>query len=197
MDWDPQPVEEIDAWVLDEIFDRAKGWTIPEEQASLKRIISMNGVPTYIVKVGDIEVVAWEQHVWADAAVHSVSAGRLCATVAFTGITIHTPQKLLEATFDGKGIPSYGMNKANGQPTLHTAFPIAPNFPVDIARRQLMVCIGTLVKEASTLLVSWSKNSGPAKQPADRDQAKKPANWDQARNIAAIAGTFLRAFAGL
>ncbi len=65
---------------------------------------------------------------------------------------------------------------------------IAPGYPVDIARRQLMVCMGILAENADRLLTAWRKNA---------EQKKQSANLDQAKNVATVAGTFLRAFAGL
>jgi hypothetical protein len=153
----------------------------------VKRSIAKDGNPVYSVMVDDTNVAAYEQHVWAPGASSSVSAGRLCAIVVFTGITINKPQNLLGATFDTRGLPSFGMTK-EGQPTLHTAFPIAPGYPVDFARRQLMVCMGILAQEANRNLTAW--RNLPA-------QVQRSANVDRAKNVATVAGTFLRAFAGL
>jgi hypothetical protein len=132
-------------------------------------------------------IVAFEQHKWREGISSAVSAGRLCAKVEFTGITIKKPLNLLVATFDTGGLPSLGLN-TSGQPTLHTAFPIAPKYPVDLARGQLMVCMGILAQEANRLLTAWQKTPVHEKQSA---------NWEQAKNVATVAGAFLRAFAGL
>jgi hypothetical protein len=47
--------------------------------------------------------------------------------------------------------------------------------------------MGTLVETANELLIAWKQ------KPV---QAKQPANWDQARNVASVAGTFLKALTG-
>ena len=55
MDWEPHPLKEMETWVLDGIFDRTKGWEIPEEQAPVTRIIARDGNPNYSVMVDDIK----------------------------------------------------------------------------------------------------------------------------------------------
>ena len=195
MDWEPHPLKEIETWVLDEIFDRARGWEIPEEQVPVKRILAKgDGNPNYILTVDSIEIYTYEIHRWIEGSgARSVSAGRLCTKVQFTGITIQNMQPLLTDTYQNNGLPSYGIGQT-GQPTLHAAFPIAPKFPADIARRQLMVCMGNLAEVASELLVAWSKNSAQSK---NSPQSQRPVDWDRAKNVASVAGTLLRSIGGM
>ena len=37
-------------------------------------------------------------------------------------------------------------------PMLETALPIGPDFPIDLARRQLLVCLGVIAKQARGFL---------------------------------------------
>ena len=161
------------------------GWQVPADAAPVVQGVAHDGNPTYTVTVGEINVIVWEIRGWDDDGVaRDVSAGRLAAKVEFLGVTIRDPAALVTDSYRWTGLPSCGLNEA-GQPTLNTAFPISPSFPVDLARRQLMVCIGTLVMQAQLLLDTWRRNSGtPARIPA------------VGTGIVAVVGAFLGALAG-
>lgn len=179
-------------WLIDKVFDRGLGWDIPAEAAPVTPSLAQDGNPTYTVTVGEINVICWEIREWEDDGVErDVSAGRLAAKVEFTGITIHNPSALLTDGYRWNGLPSCGFNAA-GQPTLHTAFPISETFPVDLARRQLMVCIGLLVQQAQTLLTAWRGNAVKPTQPTARQR-----DWGTAKGVAAVVGAFLGALTGL
>jgi hypothetical protein len=194
MRWDWNPPSPIETWVLDKIFDPEQGWTISSDDAPVKRITAEeDGNPNYVVSIGRINVWTWEVHHWNPGAVRNVSAGRLVARVAFTGITITDPTILLSSTYKATGLPSYGINEGDGQPALHAAFPIAPGFPVDLARRQLMVCIGTLAADAEECLQNWNKQSVDSR---NKQSVNSRIDWDAANKVASVAGRFLRAFVG-
>jgi hypothetical protein len=188
VDWNPPKAHET--WVLDDVFDREKGWFISEADATVMRGMNDKQNRFYTVTVGRIQITTYEQHYWGASVDAHVSAGRLCASVQYTGVTITSPQKLLAASYDSRGLPSFGLNSTNGQPTLQTAFPIAPGYPVDLARRQLMVCIGLLAEQAEKHLTAW--NAAPAKTKSGGE----PIDWTVAANVAGVAGKFLRGFVG-
>jgi len=171
--------------VLDEVFDPARGWTFPPTQIPLQRSIASDGSPYYIAKVDDIEMEVFEQTRWKEGISRSVPAGRLVALTTFTGVTLTNPAALLNAAFDTRGLPSFGVDK-QGRITLQAAFPYAKGFPVDIARKQLMVCMGIVAEEARELLQAWNKNTASGKS----------VDWDTARGVASVAGALLRAFVG-
>jgi hypothetical protein len=185
VDWNV--TKRVDPWLIDKIFDRALGWQVPADAAPVVQGVTHDGNPTYTVTVGEINVIVSEIRGWDDGVARDVSAGRLAAKVEFLGITIRDPAALLTDSYRWTGLPSCGLNEA-GQPTLNTAFPISPSFPVDLARRQLMVCIGTLVMQAQLLLDTWRRNSGtPQRIPA--------LGSDWSKGIVAV-GAFLGALAG-
>jgi hypothetical protein len=187
VDWNV--TKRVDPWLIDKIFDRTLGWEVPADAASVVQGVAHDGNPTYTVTVGEINVIVWEIRGWDDyEGARDVSAGRLAAKVEFLGITIRDPAALVTDGYRWTGLPSCGLNEA-GQPTLNTAFPISPSFPVDLARRQLMVCIGTLVMQAQLLLDTWRRNSGAPQQiPAGIS--------DWSKGIVAVVGAFLGALAG-
>ncbi|MFK0050430.1 hypothetical protein ACIQU4_41295 [Streptomyces sp. NPDC090741] len=184
MDWDePRPIE---TWVLDKIFDRADGWNIPADEVPIQRITSAaDGNPNYLVTIDGIEIVTWEVHRWLDVE-RNVSAGRLVARVQFNNITIRNTHALLTDTYNWNGLPAFGVSP-EGQPSLHTGFPIAPGFPVDLARKQLKVCMGLLAIQSRDLLTAWNRNATTPQQTID---------WTRAEGVASIAATLLRAFLG-
>ena len=87
----------------------------------------------------------------------------------------------------------FGFNKNSGQPTLHTGFPIAAGFPVDLARRQLMVCMGLLSLNARDLLNAWNQNSAT---PQPNSTPRREVDWSAREGIASVAATFLRGLLG-
>ncbi|MEU6370043.1 hypothetical protein ABZ876_31060 [Streptomyces sp. NPDC046931] len=185
MDWDPpRPTE---TWVLDKIFDRTDGWNYSAGDVPIRRVIHLaDGTPNYEVTVDGIAIYTRELHRWKEGIERNVSAGRLVAVVQFTGITIHDPQKLLVATYETSGSPAFGISP-QGQPSLHTGFPIAPGFPVDLARRQLMVCMGLLAAESRELLTAWNQNPVTPQRTVD---------WTRYEGAASTAATFLRSLLG-
>jgi hypothetical protein len=183
MNWDSQkPQRTI---LLDDIFDSEKGWDFSNDQVPIKRTVNADGNTVYTVTVDEIVVTTFEQSKWKDGVIRSVSANRLVAMVKFTGINITNPTALLLGSFRAKGLPSFGVDDS-GSLYLHTGFPIAPDFPLDLARKQLMVCMGLLAEEAAANLQVWTK----------RPKTKADFDWDTAKKVASIAGTFLRAFLG-
>ncbi|MFI6054523.1 hypothetical protein ACIBCO_31085 [Streptomyces violascens] len=185
MDWNiPEP---MGTWVLDKIFDPADGWDMPAAVVPVNRTQSSDGNPNYLVTVDGIIIRAWEAHRWGEGVERAVTAGRLAARVEFTGITIHDFRALLTDNFSWSGLPAFGFNSASNQPSLHTGFPIAAGFPVDLARRQLKVCMGLLAITSRELLTAWNQTTATPQRVRD---------WSTAEGIASVAATFLRGLFG-
>jgi hypothetical protein len=206
VEWDADP-DEIRTWVLDAVFDPEQGWDVPAEQAALTRTLSSDLNPNYQITVDGIVVSCYEKHRWDESARSSSPAGRLCARVVFTNAVIHRPLGVLADNWAFDGLPGFGVDP-EGRLSLHTGIPIARGFPVDLARRQLMVCIGVLADTANNLLRAWAEadraapaQPGPGqagrRPPAPAPTPRKSADWDRARNVASVAGKFLGALIGL
>jgi hypothetical protein len=180
MKWNRVSEDLPETWLLDSIFDRDLGWSVPEDEAPIQRNLGKNRNPYYSIKVGRVLVQCWETRSWEDGdGASPVEAGRLVAVVYFSGLELSSvgPSLLANITFDTKGLPAFGIDREDGQPSLHAAFPVWPDFPVDVARRQLMLCIGLLVDQAEGLLQVWREDEG-------------------AENVAPVIGAFTRAFSG-
>ena len=153
-----EPFASAKNWVIDDVFDAEHGWPLAADQAAVSQLRNDTGHITYNVKMDGVNVTVWEIHRWKDSPSRDTPAGRIATRVQFSGITIHDPTELLRISYNTSGYPSLGVNK-EGQPTLHIAFPITPSFPVEVARRQVLTCIGILVVEANELLALWRKNA--------------------------------------
>jgi hypothetical protein len=92
----------------------------------------------YNVTVDGIVIVAFEQSKWAGGQ-HQVIPNRLAARTKFTGINIKDIGAFLKDSHSYSGLPSYGID-SSGSLHLQSGFPIAPDFPVDLARRPLFYC---------------------------------------------------------
>jgi hypothetical protein len=167
------------ATVLDDIFDPAKGWPFSPAQVPLQRSTAHDGNPYYIATVDGIPLEVFEQNRWKEGVSRKAPPGRLVVYTSFTGVEITNPKALLIGAFDARGLPSVGLNP-QGRPTLQAAFPYAPEIPLEIARKQLMVCMGLVAEQAAELLRAWNQKSGP--------------DLGTVETIASIAGAFLSAF---
>lgn len=167
--------------VLDDIFDPAKGWPFSPAQVPLQRSLAQDGNPYYVATVDGIPLEVFEQNRWQEGLSRKAPAGRLVVMTSFVGVEINNPEALLIAAFDMRGLPSFGLDP-QGRPTLQAAFPYAPEIPLEIARKQLMVCMGLVAEQANELLRAWGQKSG------------SELGLGTVETIASIAGVFLRAF---
>ncbi len=170
--------------LLDDIFDPKKGWGFSVQEVPLQRASADDGNPYYLLTVDGIEIIAFEQSTWEAGVVRSVPASRLVVMTIFEGYKLSDANALLSGSYDARGLPSFGINE-DGQITLQTAFPIAKGFPIDLARKQLMVCMGIISEESKELIRAWNEN------------VDSEFDWRKAKNVASVAGTFLRAFLGV
>ncbi len=167
--------------VLDEIFDPAKGWPFSAAEVPLQRSAAADGNSCYVATIDGIPIQVFEQNRWKEGVSRKTSPGRLVALTAISDVNITNPNALLTASFDTMGLPSFGLDP-QGNPTLQAAFPYAPEIPLDIARKQLMVCMGLLAEQSRELLQAWNQPSA------------LNAGLEVAKGLASVAGAFLRAF---
>jgi hypothetical protein len=165
--------------VLDEIFDPAKGWPFSAAEVPLQRTETPDG-PQYLATVDGVPIRVFEQSRWKEGVSRKTSPRRLGALTAIGDVNITNPNALLTACFDTLGLPSFGLDP-QGNPTLHAAFPYEAEIPLDVARKQLMVCMGLLSEQSRELIQAWNSASS---------------TWQVAEGVASVAGAFLRAFSG-
>jgi hypothetical protein len=175
--------------LLDEVFDPRLGWSVPASQVSVERRLSDDRHPYYAVALDGISILTFEQTQWAAGVSRRVNAARVVAMTIFPGVEIRDPLELLKSVYDTRGFPALGIDPY-GNLTLHTAFPIAPGFPTDLARKQLMVCLGLLAEEAKDLLRAWQSNGARIDWAAVTEWVKF------AYDAGSTAQQFLDAFSG-
>jgi hypothetical protein len=182
MTWDPP--ESRSTIVLDDIFDPAKGWSFSSAQVPVQRNIHASGNPWYLVTVDEIPLGVFEKSAWADGIISSVSPNRVVVRAMFTGFTLKEPRGLLRGSHESCGLPSFGLDE-QGNITLQAAFPIGLGYPPDLARKQVMVCMGLIAEEMKEKLAAWNRPNNNIE-----------IDWDTVKNVASVAGVFLRAFIG-
>jgi len=174
--------------LLDDVFDPDKGWPFSPHKVPISRAASEDGNPYYAVSVDGVEVVVFEIRNWEPGVQSNVAPTRLVAMTAITGVSIDNPLALLSGTASSRGMPALGIAE-DGSVQLFASVPIAEGFPVDWARKQLMVCMGLVAEDTRELLRAWNQDDAPAASGEEFD-------WDTAKNIASVAGSLLRAFVG-
>ena len=169
--------------VLDDLFDPAKGWPFSANQVPLIRRAAPDGNPFYTLTVDGIELQVAEKKEWAEGVVSRVAPTSLIVLAYIMGVTITDASALARGNANTFGLPALGID-GDGDVTITAALPFEEGFPVDLLRKQVMVCIGLVVETTAGLLLAWN-------DPANSQQR---VNWEAAGEVAGIAGSFLRAF---
>ncbi len=181
--------------LLDNIFDPAKGWGYSANQVPLKRVLSSDGNVNYSVTVDEHIIMVCEQREWKEGSTSRVPANRMVAKVYLTGLEITDASVFLRASAGSSGLPAWGID-ADGDLTLQTAFPITDDFPIEWARKQLLVCMGLLAEATQEFLAQL--NETDSNDSSNRQhllqQGGDGFDWDSAKQMASVAGEFLRAF---
>ncbi|WP_350348201.1 hypothetical protein ABIQ69_16455 [Agromyces sp. G08B096] len=169
--------------VLDDLFDPAKGWPFSANQVPLTRRAAPDGNPFYHLVVDGIELQVAEKKEWEDGVTSRVAPTRLVVLAYIMGVTITDATVFASANADTFGLPALGID-GDGDVTIAAAIPFEDGFPLDLLRKQLMVCIGLVVETTAGLLLVWNTP----------DDARQRVDWEAAARVAGVAGQFLRAF---
>jgi len=174
--------------LIEKIFDPNMGWNYSEKQVPVRQTLASDGNPNFIVKVDDIEMRVFEWTRWQTSVSSKQAPMRIVVRTTFTNVNLLDAKKLLDGSFDAAGLPGFALDK-DGQIVLQAAFPVGPDFPVDLARKQLLVCMGLISEDATELLQAWNQN----KTTSDDSKKTSEFDWDTAQGVAKVAGTFARA----
>jgi hypothetical protein len=170
--------------VLDQIFDPLRGWTFTETQVPLTRSVEIDGSVCFTAFVDGIVIEVREQPERTIQGSPAIPASRLIAQTTVLGVKLSNPTALLNASFDTCGLPSIGVDR-QGRISLQAAFPYSYIIPVEIARKQLMVCLGTIADEANELLQALGENADT-----------RPAELKPVSGVVGIAAALVRGFIG-
>ncbi|RMF59942.1 MAG: hypothetical protein D6748_05235 [Calditrichaeota bacterium] len=169
--------------LVEDIFNPDKGWAFSAREVPIETGHAHDGNPYFIVNVDGIEILVFQITEWKEGVSSNVSPQRIVAMTTFPGIEITDPKAFLQANNITHGLPLYGVND-EGIPTMETAFPVSDDFPVEIARGQLQVCLGIISEEARDFLKGVGEN-------------EKSFDWGTAQEVAKVAGVFLGALLGI
>jgi len=168
--------------LVEEIFDPEQGWNYSQNQVPVQKNSAPDGNPCFIVDIDGIEMAVFQQNKWKDSVDSHINPMRIVTITTFRGINLRNAKALLNGNYDSSGLPNFGLNDS-GEIVLQAAFPVGPDFPVELARKQLQVCMGLISEDATGLLQSWNANT----------QEAPKADWETARNVAKVAGVFAKA----
>ena len=179
--------------LLDAIFDPQKGWEYSPSHVPLKRIIGDDGNVNYAVTVDDNVIMVCEQSELKGGEDSDEPANRLVAKVYFTGLEISDALAFLQSNAGTSGLPAWGLD-GDGDLTLQTAFPISADFPVEWARKQLLVCMALLREATYDFLKAVNQEEPETAAPQHLSSQEDRFDWDSAKQVASVAGEFLKAF---
>lgn len=179
MDWEPKSASGTS--LLDAIFDPSQGWRFSPQHVPVSRHVGEDGSPYYSVNVDGTWMAVYEQTRWAEGVQRTVPANRLVVSTLFQNIVVKDPSALLRECLAHRGLPSYGLH-SDGSLYLCSAIPIGSELPVDIARRQILACMGLVAEQAAQSLRNWNASPGPSSL-----------DWTTVGKVAGVAGIFARA----
>jgi hypothetical protein len=96
----------------------------------------------FVVKLG-IEMDVCEITEWNAGSSSEVllKPDIIFARITFTGVDITDPNVLLNSNYSSCNLLVWAIDD-EGELCMQAGFPVGPDFPVDLARRQLQVCMG-------------------------------------------------------
>jgi hypothetical protein len=127
------------------IFDPARGWNYSPEDISLREFNSPSTRLAYIVQMHGVDMLVHTMEnphgtEWPDLLV-----------VATTLLDLQLdPEYLLQWNALAYGAPTIGLHE-NGKIALHASFPLARQFPVYLARKQLVTCLAMVASRVHDL----------------------------------------------
>lgn len=169
--------------LVEDIFDPHTGWSFSENEVPVRSCNAEDGNPVFFVDVDGIEILVFQISEWEAGTKSNIAPHRIVAMVSIADIEITDPSLFLRHNNMSHGMPAYSIDE-EGDLTIETAFPIGPNYPVDLARRQLMVCMG-LIAEVTTSVLQ------------ELEEGDSQFDWDTAKKVAGVAGIFLSALIGI
>jgi hypothetical protein len=175
--------------LLDDIFDPAEGWPFSSREVPIRRIAARDGNPMYEVEVDGIQVNVFEQAECEDGSEGDIPTNRLVVKTWMLNVSLNNPEALLEATNENNGLPSLGLDE-DGDVTVQVAVLFADDFPVDWARKQLMVAMGLVAHFTMGFIRGYNK----LHEEDSAYSSEVDFDWDTAKNVASVAGEFLKAF---
>ncbi len=143
--------------LLPAIFDAKQGWTYSAEEVPLSWGEPPNEGGFVVVTVDGREIVCAERIAEGDEG--SPAQHRLVAFLAFSGIAVSDPKVLLQENLDKQGLPAWGLDE-DGDLTLSASVPVGPAIPLDVVRRQLLVCLGLIAEAVDKILDAVNAAAG-------------------------------------
>src|SRR5438105_4195020 len=130
--------------LVEDIFDPTKGWAFSPVQVPIRKVVLPGGNPNYWVTVDGIDILVAQLSKWPQGDECRVSPHRICVTTVLRDIIIKDALALLDSNGLTYGLPSFAYDQTTQEVLLTTAFPVGPQFPLEIARGQTLTCMGQL-----------------------------------------------------
>jgi hypothetical protein len=170
--------------LVEKIFDPKSGWPYESSLVPVEKKM-FDDTPNFHVVVDELTLVVWQITKWEDGSESEHSPDRIVIRMDFSGIEISDPAAFLHSNYDASALPSWAIDEKDGQPALQAAFPVSADYPLDLARRQTIVCMGIVAEQAAEALAAWEQN------------ADKKDSWETAGKVAKVTGMFLGALLGI
>jgi hypothetical protein len=132
--------------LIRDIFDPRRGWNYAPEDILLREEYDGEVLYYVVVLYGVVMAVYQTANPWGEGWPDLV-------VVASTleGPSEYDPTSLLGCNSAAAGFPSIGVDE-DGQTVVQASFPLSPNFPVYLARKQVVTCLGAVASRVSELL---------------------------------------------
>lgn len=150
--------------VLPAVFDESQGFWFSPEEVPVQWGEAPDHNPVAIVTVDGHEIVCAEKTAWTDDDSSGPAPHRIVAFLAFSGIAVSDTKMLLHENLGTHGLPAWGLDE-EGDLTLSASVIVGENIPLDVTRRQLLVCLGLISEAVEKILDAVNAETPPESKP--------------------------------
>lgn len=139
--------------VLPAVFDEAEGFWFGPDEVPIQWGEAPDANPVAIVTVDGHEIVCAEKTAWTNDDASGPAPHRIVAFLAFSGIAVSDTKVLLQENLGTHGLPAWGLDE-EGDLTLSASVIVGEAIPIDVIRRQLLVCLGLISEAVDKILMA-------------------------------------------
>ena len=182
------------ASLLQNVFNRRKGWDIPSDEIEVSRHEFEGGTVVFTLDVGGLQVQAIQ--VDADNLLYSVvKVYKVCLFYYFSGLPWSAVEEgaetLLEFHNITNGLPAFALDE-DGELSLQSAFLVPGDLPIEITRSMLLMHVGQMIEVASAFWGNYTDDEDCTNDVQNHGISQS--GWETARKALSLTFEALRAY---
>ena len=134
--------------LVDRLFDPKQGWSESQDTMPVTRVLTSQGLHAFVVHVQGYPCTVFQVDQWHPKSSMQTPANRIVARALIADKQVVNALAFLKTNFEMAGLPSLSVDP-DGAIYLQCAFPADEDFPVGLARKQLLNCLGLLAENCA------------------------------------------------